>query len=410
MPDHPTDFQAVVQDVSDAAVRFADALRAAMAPHCDSAQGVRALGRRLDIDKNIASAALRIVRAPDAPTVLAALPGVRATDLLLRAIRAAGASPDLVEGAERAHAALRQVLDSRGYDPRALRVLAAGSQDSKRVRGELRRAHRAAFEAGRVIWGYHLRARIGATLITPNADGEHCDMAAMTLLHDIDRLGPGPAQRVYAPMIRWTGDTPAVAGAAALGSHPRIPALVEKLSSARILPSEVDAGEGPEAGHAMFKARSASRTGPLDLAFGEVVPRIGTRFRGDDDTSAEVSLPIGMPMAFGIIDVLLHRDLPRGGDPVAAHFGSWVRPGAAATWSGALRLPLHDETQVVAPGELPHALRAAAPAYGELLQLGVRSLGKGLRLQDFECFRLAMPFPPMPTSLVMRWRLADPPK
>ena len=410
MTDHPTDFQAVVHDVSDAAVRFADALRAAMQPVCQPEQGVRALGRRLSIDKNVASAALRILRAPDASTVLAALPGVRATHALLRAIGAAGAPAAVVDAAERAHAALRQVLESRGYDPRAIRALSAGAQDSKRVRAELRRAHRAAFEAGRVIWGYHLRARIGAALIAPNPDGEHCDLAAMTLLHDIDRLGPGPAQRVYAPMVRWTAGTPAVAGAVALGSHPRLPTLIERLSSARLLPAEVDAGVGPDEGCAMFKARHSARNGPLDLAFGEIVPGIGTRYRGDDDTSAEVALPVAMPMALGIIDVLLHRDLPRGGDPVAAHFAARVRPGEAAAWAGATRLPLHDECHEVGPGELPHALRGAAPAYRDLLELGARSLGKGLRLRDFACFRLAMAHPPMPTSLVLRWRLADPPR
>jgi hypothetical protein len=404
---HPSpDFQTIANDVSEAAMRLAHALRTAMHDVLPGQEGVRALGRSLRIDKNIASNAMRIVRAPDAATVLAALPGARAMATLIGAIEQAGATQAHIAALARAHAALRETLGTRGYDPRAVRALSAGAQDPKRVRDELRKAHRQSFEAARVIWGMHVRARIGAQLIAPSDDGTSCDLAALMLVHDIDRLGPGPMRIVYAPLIRYGDSSPAARGGLPLGDDPRIPALIRTLSSAGITDDEIGAGEGPLAQHAAFKARRADRSGPLGLCFGEVIRRIGSAYRTTPDSSGEAALPIGCATGVGQLDLLFHRSLVRGGDPVAAHYASHVRIGAAPDWSGALRLPMHESVEEVAAGDLPHALRAVAPAYRALLERGAGALGH--RLQDFVCFRLSMPYPPAPSTLLLRWLLADP--
>ena len=125
-PDRPTSFAAKHEGISTASLRLQAAFRRgilAVLPHEPSG---RSLARGLGLDKTLGWRIQRVASAPDAATVLSALPGERGIKLFIAALGAHGADSGIVAEVRREAEALAAATERAGVSHREMRAIAAG--------------------------------------------------------------------------------------------------------------------------------------------------------------------------------------------------------------------------------------------------------------------------------------------
>lgn len=146
------------------------------------------------------------------------------------------------------------------------------------------------------------------------------------------------------------------------------------------------------------------KAGAIDFVVGRQQRRLACVYRDERNEYGEFHTHNGTPAELLVTDLLVHDDVPVDLPPEAVLISRM-----AAGVSGALspheegELPLHE--RVIELGHPPSMSIAQIPDYPAMLQTAFDRMG--WRHTDFRGYRLLMRFPPIPTSLVMRFKLAE---
>lgn len=405
-----SNYEEILRDVGTLVDAVRTALRRCLEEALLPGTGARGLGRALGLRRNLAWKAFAVANSADLPSLLRALPGDVGWTFIFEAIERTGrCSSEASEALRSAVSALSNRISAEQLDPAALRAIGSGSLESAAERKVMRRARRMAFTASKQIYGAHAKARVGAFLVAPSAEGGEpmVDLAALTILEGLDRARPGPPFPIYHRIRTHRAGEHGTRIGANLQPGETAP-MVPSLTSEGVSPDEIRLGAGiredaPD--HFEFLQRSRRRLAPLRVAFAECSRRIASPFAHGHDSHAELRLPTPMPVEMVVFDVLIHRDLPRGSEPAAALYGHAADSSQRTLWHDHHRLPLEDEIGEAASLRLPLALAETREAYAALLDLGAQTIG--FPLSAFEAYRVVVPWPPMHASLLVTWRLAD---
>ena len=117
------------------------------------------------------------------------------------------------------------------------------------------------------------------------------------------------------------------------------------------------------------------------------------------------SLPLTVPTPIGVLDILVHRDLPRTGDLQAELYAAGNALAGMPRLRDRLRLPLEARVGNPASLHLADIGASANEAYAEACRRGAARFG--FDLDDFELHRVVVPHPPVPCTLTMWWELAS---
>jgi len=394
-----------LREGSQAASRLAKILRRAFDEGCPGGYGVRSLARRLGITPTLATAAVRVVRAPDPISVLSAMPGSRGRRSLVEAIRGSGLDAATIEAVVAAMASLEATLEGRGYDYETLRAFAAERSDPAAARAYGTRGRKAAFESMAHVWGARARGLVTCSVITPSEDGVHCDDVGAQFFIGLERLRPGPPMGICWPrMVARPGEAyrtedDASSPLSGTASSP----LVEELGSPDLEATEIQLHPR---GAVVFGIPNAGRDGTIDVCPASRMDAIGPMRSDDPEDAAEVNMNVVLPVADLVFDLWFDRDLPRGGDPVAALYNRGLRDRDHPDDREARRVPLHETvTAPRRPLALPRPLEDVDERYGMLISRLARVHGREPR--DLVCHRLHMRYPPVHGAIVLRWRLAS---
>lgn len=404
----PGAYREIVEEVERCLRAAQGSLRKALASLIPGDLGVRAMSRRLEVGRGVAGAVVEFLNAPDAASLLSHLPGRRGRVSLLNALRAKLKSNEWRE-VDRAFASLETALETHVGDDATFRSLTGGAADGDRERKAVMRSHRDAYAAMSHIWGSRIAGEVKVELVTPNPDGDACDLTVSYSFLGIERLRPGPELVLHQPLLRYGEDDRGGAileeasstAIAAAGSM-----ILERHSSSSIGEEELRITIGrngrPQIG---FGVVSPRRRGSLDLTVAERLDRVGSRFADGDDV-AESTIAVPYPIGVLVFDLWIHRSLPRGGDPTAALYGGIRRIGDRTSWHEEDRLLLPAEVETPEdPRRLPKPLARWSDRHEQVATHLAAS--RGFDLTDFECFRIVLPHPPIASSLTMRWRLAS---
>ncbi len=364
--------------------------------------------RLLQIDKSLAWKVSRMATATDPMEAASLVPGAEALRIVAAALEGAGAKPTLVQAVTDAAGGFEAMVKLHAGDRATLRLLLDGlSTDSG-----LAEARKLAFRGLSGLWGLQARMRSGTVVLAPNRKKpELLDLAIVGAWHDVRRLRPidgwplfefrsyqGDEQVTVADSRRQPIEPPPCKDAPYL--------VLKSFSSPSVLPvrsSEVggivrhELTDGPVG----INGSGTFVFGGFDVASADRYSKPGVLEFG------EVTAAINIPTETLLFDILAHKDMPEVDEAEVLVYG---RPFGELPHDPArreqLRLPVRAKVRVLRGGPSRWGTELFA-RHGELCSLVCARLGHAE--SDFRLVRLEMDYPPMPSTVIVRYPLAPPP-
>ena len=383
------------------------AIRSAVRALCEAA-GVDPLrpqdvSRRLKLNKNLTWKFARILIESDALDATPMLPGPEGVTIYLRAFESAGVRGDLV-------AKLRDAIES--FDAMVTRHFGGRMEfelvlDGLRTGANLEQSRRLAFRGAAGVFGVQAAARVTAQILAPSrVDPSQADLALMAGLVGVRRLRPIARLPVFRSLINTNSShpTPRPFIASGAGSEPDF--LLRDFSSfpdASVSRTEADGKFTIELDNGPL-----GRIGESDLFFGSLIERAYVRRGTTSDDFAQFISAVTVPSESFVSDIFVHRSI-EGPDSVdAAMFGTLSGPVSHdADAREPARIPIDctpaiiDDLHGASGAKLIEV--ASVPNYLPMVERAFAALGESL--DDYRLIRVAMTHPPMPASLVVRWKL-----
>ena len=352
------------------------------------------VARRFKLNKNLTWKLARIVQEENAFSAVPLIPGAGGMDIFLEAMSEAGASEPSIERTRGALDAFERMVKLHVGDRAALDLMLDSMGQTP---GQLEKSRKLAYRGNTGIWGVHARTRVTAQFLAPSRDDPSMlDAAQIAGLEGVQRLrriprwpvfrigryatAPTPGNRI--PIDPGEADRPGLIGAGCRGHMPEIHMLEKDDGITYQL------GDGP-----------VGRTGEFSCAFGFVHRAFVPRYAKSDDRSASLYSAVSMPVEAVLFDLFVHRDLPEAMNATAAVYGQfWGEMGVV---DDAARLPIHE--RVVDLGRGASVATPLVNDYTDIIALTFERAG--WTPQEFHCLRLVVEYPPVPSTVVMRFDL-----
>ena len=371
-------------------------LELAEAADCDPLRP-QEVARRFDLNKNLTWKIARLLGARDYFEAISMLPGREGIEIYLRAFDSVASAEPPLRGAREAFRAIEEVIERHFGDRGQLDLVL----DAVRSDGNLENSRRIAFRGMSGVFGVQAKVRLTSQIIAPSREGAMADIALVAGLVGLQRLRP----RGRLPVFRWNtggaGDRP---GPTALfpGEHEH-DFLMREHSSFPKATIHVSTEDGR---HIMELSEGPlGLLGASDLFFGSVARSIMRTTRAPDDTHTEFVTAISIPAEGLVSDLFIHKSIG-GLDTLATSLHSTLAQplslDAAARESA--RLPI--EAGAVLVEDLATGFGIPeVPRYEAMLGRAFEVLG-----QDpgaYRLVRVALPYPPAPSALLVRWELPE---
>lgn len=355
------------------------------------------VARRFRLNKNLTWKVARIIQAEDPLASIPMIPGPAGVSILLGAMEDAGAPADAIEAVVRASRAFDEMVARHAGDRATLELLVDGVLSEP-----LEQSRKLAFRGNSGVWGLQARARITTVFHAPSAtDPSRLDLALVGGFVDLCRLRPTPDWPLF-HVGGYNDDQapPPPDHRERLDDGTDQPWLLQRFCRGAVsmdirrtsTGQAYVLGEGP-----------VGRTGACTCVFGFRSPALVSRYRDDHNEFGEMFSTVAVPSEAIQFDVFMHRELEEASVLTPRLLGSLWGAGAPR---GAPALPC---------AERPHDLGVGAgvssplmPDYPELIRMVQQRCGWDHA--DFRCLRFVMEFPPVPSTVVMRYRLPDAPR
>ena len=366
---------------------------------------VRACGRVLGVDKNLAWRLVRLAEASDLAGVLTSRPGSRGWGLAFAALRGAGCDARLVEELEIARAAFEQEIRDRRLDERTLRFLAFGGLETDQGREEILKIRRDGTELAASRFGTRADALATAYLVTPSGEGDLLDLTAVTMLFGLRRVGPGPNLEVHRGTNSgsdWRPDRIR----SSIEAHRGIGSLVPSLSSPGAV-EELLVAANPALNVVHFRGAGDSATQGIDAVFVESLPKAAYADARHPGERGAFGAPVLVPTTWFILEVLVERSVRWGAIAEGSMYSQIAGPFNRLQYFEQQRLPMVELPESGIDADLPDELGDLREAHRAALEHA--SAGCDRSLADFTLHRLVVSHPPLSTNIRLRWRLPDRP-
>lgn len=359
--------------------------------------------RRFELNKNLTWKVSKLMTAEDALSAIQHIPGSGGVDILLTTFHAAGASESTIEAVRDALRSFDRVVNKHAGDRADLDLIL----DSMGLSGdglEVSREH--AFRGNSGIWGVQAKVRTTTGVVTPNADPSKVDVVIVGGFSGFRLLRPTVSWRLF----RFQGYSDDGAPKPGLAREPleqvaglREPYLLTRFCSPNM--PEITPVSTENYREYILPRGTVGNTGAFDCFFGDVARGL-PRYATPEDANGEFSSTISLPVETLIFDILVHRDI-RMQTPEVLVFG---RPDGGPDTVTARKhetlLPLSERCVELA-GRPPAVSVASIPRYGEMVAWTFARLG--FAPMDFRGYRLTVKYPPMNSSVVLRWGLEQAP-
>jgi hypothetical protein len=403
-----TGFEHAARPVLD---RVRDAFAAVIDALPRSSGKASEVARILDVDRKLAWKFWRVVNSPDPFAMVPHIPGAPGVEIFLNAARAHGVAPTTVNAAHTAFVALEKLIAAHAGDRGSFEMMVKAYSEDPQEHQEL--AHRkAAFAGNSFTWGVQARTQLAVNILAPSRSLGKVDIALVGGLIDLRRLRPKVAWVVARTgFIAADGQTHAhITPETSLEQRERaaagyrIPLLTEFCSAP--LPEfrtrltehgqvEIELVEGP-----------VGERAAITCLFGADPYRgVGARFAQPGNPTAHLNAHIRTPSTMLVFDVLAPPDLFGPIDCRAAAYSEVHREvRSAATRDERYRLPIHLSMQRLGRSPGAAGLRTPhVPNYPQMIRHVCQRYG--WNADDFEVHRLLMPYPIVPSAVVVSFDL-----
>ena len=369
------------------------------------------VARRFRLNKNLTWKIAKLLQTADPLEAVPAIPGAEGIGILLAAMEREGAGHAITGPVRRDFEAFDSMMRSHAGDRATLDLLIDGMAQGAKA---LEVSRKLAFRGNSGIWGLQARVRSMLQVLAPTAGRpDRLDDVLVGGLHDIRRLRPvqgwpifrfshyglgaeGQARpRDFAPIEPPAStDEPALI-MRSFCSPPG--AEVRSVRTERDIRHELVDGPIGQRGAVTFVFGSIERG-----VFGRYAPRGAT-----EPEYGEMMAFVTMPTELVQMDVLVHRSMLAEFTPELAVYG---RPFGTLDSDPATRenyrLPISEVIERIDPAAQTLDSEAL-PDRTELVEQVVRRAGWALG--EFVAFRASIAYPPMPSSVLLRYRLPTEP-
>lgn len=380
---------------------LSEALAVALADVVRDPTAVRACGRVLGVDKNLAWRLVRLSEAPDLASVLSSRPGSRGWGLTFAALDRTRCAASLVEALTAAKEAFEQEILDQGLDEQALRFLAFGGLETDEGREEILKIRRDAAETAALRFGTWAEALVTSYLVTPAGEGDLLDLRSSTMLLGLRRLGPGPNLEIHRGTVSGS-DSREERFRMSIDEHRGVGALVPSLSSPRAVEQLVVAAN-PARNIVHFRGQESPSALGADLTFLESLPRAAYTFARHEGELGSYGAPVLVPTGWFVLEVLVERSVIWGVGADAAMFSQITGPSNRVRFFEQQRLPMVELPECDVEPELPKELGDLRTPHRAALEHAAADAGRSLA--DFVVHRVAVAHPPLSSNIILRWRL-----
>jgi hypothetical protein len=369
------------------------------------------VARILKIDRKLAWKFWRVVNSPDSFAIVSHLPGAPGVEIFLNAARDHGVAPATISSAQAAFAALEKLITAHAGDRASFEMMVKAFAVDPLEQQEL--AHRkASFAGNSFTWGVQARTQVVAIILAPSQMPGKIDTTWVGGLIDLRRLRPkvawvvartgffaddGQTQPSITPEMTLQQREEAAAGY-------RIPLLTEFCSSpqpefrTRLTEHgqvEIELVEGPVGEQAAITC----------LFCADPYRGVGARAASPGDAPVQLNAHVRTPSTMLVFDVLAPPDLFGPIVCSAAVYSEVHREvRSAATRDERYRLPIHLAVQHLGRSPGATALRTPhVPNYPQMIRHICQRYG--WNADDFEVHRLLMPYPVVPSAVVVSFDL-----
>ena len=404
-----TTFDEKYREISQAALSLQSTLQSALAAILPRETSSRGIARRLSLAKMLGWQAQRVLTAPDVPTILSALPGEQGMASLIEAIEREAPSAGSIEAIRKADSALRKLFDRMDASSREILAIAAGGLDSKAQQRTLERMLKTHFETAVAIRGDVAASQVATWLVTPSkADPGLATLVALSHLIGLRSIRPRGPHIVF----RGTSAAAGVATGDYSSIDPATPAKLADQTGNWVVP----AASSPNLDQCglVFKSTPQGRFTIADpdqhpdrvltLGFASVREAIGPLYRGPTDRTGEVATQIATPSRHFCLNVMFDKSIPAV-DPAAALYFAPAFGIEHGEHADLRRFTGEIDARFVRSLALPKSLGVDSDRHLALLEHGARLVDRSL--EDFQCYRMHIAYPPTFTRAVVRWLLPE---
>lgn len=363
------------------------------------------VARRLGVNRNLTWKVSKVVCSPDLYHALQHLPGSEGLDIFLGAVEKAGGSAESVAHVRKAQVEFDRVIELHTGD-RATLELILDSMGGVGSAERLEQSRKLAFRGNSGVWGAQARVRATMVLMSPNADNpDKLDSGMVGGVFDFRRLRPNIRWPMFRP--RWFHDdgTPWAHLPSAEAFDPTYantsgPKLIGDFCSsdtAGIVLSNDSRGQAY-----VFEDGPIGNVGATTCVFGTVSRSVFPRYRTAEDAVGDLTTQILMPVESLMFDVVLHKDLEYKPPEVIVR-GHLDDPSSGIL---GMNIPIGERAREL-PGRPPVVATSLVPRYEELFDFVFERLSWNRR--DFRVWRLTLAFPPMHSTVMLRFQLPERP-
>jgi hypothetical protein len=364
------------------------------------------LARRFKINKNLTWKISKIVNGSDLYAAVPHLPGSAGLQIFFRALERSDAPADLLAAGRRAAEEIERVVTVHTGDRTTLEImvgdmLPAPAQSEQHVQNR-----KLAFQGNSGTWGVRARVQLSLNFLAPNADDpDQCDLVQVGGLVGFRRLRRD-ARWLLFRRERWTDDAPQVAEDQwepldpGHVDHDGVP-LIREFCSAPL----PDIDTIPATGEDQYELPPGpvGNAAALTCVFGSVLRAVGPAWGDEPEEYSEVGCNLITPAEHLVLDLLVHRDFEWAMDPqpvIYSRMDGGAIHATARRGRNLLTVPerVHDLEWGTAGLATP-----LMPRYTKIVQYAFDRLG--WNPDDFRAFRLTMPYPPIPTAVLLQSEL-----
>lgn len=385
----PTGFTGAAAEAEAILTALRTHLRATLDRVLPPDYSARSLGRFLEVDRMTAWRCWTIAHVADPAQALRAMPGGRGWPSLLSRLANRGASKTEIAAIRDEVARFDSLLTRRRLDRDGLKAIAASAAGSDSERGPIVAARRSASRGAAALYGVHAKMLLHSVLLAPGRRRGTLDSATVGIIDGLRRLRSGPPWPIMQYAV--TSGTARRRGRGASAADNSMPALIREASTSGIVGCELTEHTDPQGitvvslGDVRPKHRQGLR---VIVAESNCVGRFGDGEIEPFDLLTSFLFPADL----AVIELLVHRDLVRHTEPVAALIATPIGAHNFQHARLASRLPLEASFRPCAAGVASPRVKAAANAY----EIGVSKACGMLRvgIDDFDAFRVELPYPP----------------
>jgi hypothetical protein len=330
------------------------------------------------------------------------VPGRAGINIIAEGLKRKGAGDDalgaVTEAGERFHRCVARHAENRaGFDT----LLAAHTSDERSALDHRRQA----YQGARYIWGIESRANLLAYIVHPSAGSDTMDVATIRGICGCQRLREHVPWRVGRTTMRRPEGVhsdfrrepidPALAG---MTPGDNLPVLRAYCSDP--LPA-IDRVPGPH-GAVEFQLGPGpvGKQGRFDLVTAEVVRAMQPRYAEPGDPPLRTRFGVRIPTQLAVFDVLMHKSMFARSAPTVRVLSDLFASELGSHHQPADELPNPPEFELLRATPDQIAVDEA-PRHAEAIEEALSVLAWSP--ESFDAFRVTIPYPAVPTTIVMEF-------